>query len=262
MAVKIGSARSDENGRLTGGKAGDQTGKEVSTQNWYKHSKGWVVIRAKDATAREKIAKSMEMICANNHIGYDQSQRNTLFNLAKPLGFDSSRVTKDCECDCSAAVRVCVHYAGITCADFNTSSQKSVLQKTGKFDIITESKYTDSSDYLLRGDILVTKTKGHTVVVLSNGAKAVAASTTSKTTVPTLAMYTVKSGTKGTNALNLQKDLNYLGYRDDSNTKLAEDGSFGPKSVQALKKFQKAVGITVDGAYGKNSYAKMQACLK
>ena len=65
MAVLIGSARSDERGKITGGKVGDQTGKEVSTQNWYLHKKGWVVIRANDPAVREKIAKSMEMICAN-----------------------------------------------------------------------------------------------------------------------------------------------------------------------------------------------------
>ena len=34
MAVKIGSARIDENGKAHGGAAGDQTGKEVSTQSW------------------------------------------------------------------------------------------------------------------------------------------------------------------------------------------------------------------------------------
>ena len=31
------------------------------------------------------------------------------------------------------------------------------------------TKYQNSPDYLRRGDILVTKTQGHTVVVLSNG---------------------------------------------------------------------------------------------
>ena len=34
MAVKVGSARIDEYGKARGGQAGDQTGKEVSTQNW------------------------------------------------------------------------------------------------------------------------------------------------------------------------------------------------------------------------------------
>ena len=55
MAVKIGSARIDENGNARGGKAGDQTGKEVSTQNWYKHSKGWRVFRAINPEKAAKI---------------------------------------------------------------------------------------------------------------------------------------------------------------------------------------------------------------
>ena len=32
MGVRVGSARSNENGGVNGGKAGDQTGREVSTQ--------------------------------------------------------------------------------------------------------------------------------------------------------------------------------------------------------------------------------------
>ena len=43
---------------------------------------------------------------------------------------------------------------------------------TGQFVELTGKKYTDSSDYLRRGDVLVTRTQGHTVVVLSNGSKA------------------------------------------------------------------------------------------
>ena len=39
MTIKIGSARIDERGKASGGSAGDQSGKEVSTQNYYKHSK-------------------------------------------------------------------------------------------------------------------------------------------------------------------------------------------------------------------------------
>ena len=46
MAVIIGSARHDEHGNCySGGKAGDQTGQEVSTQKFYNHSKGWYVLR-------------------------------------------------------------------------------------------------------------------------------------------------------------------------------------------------------------------------
>ena len=37
MSIRIGSARHDENGKLTGGRPGDQTGTEVSMQNFYVH---------------------------------------------------------------------------------------------------------------------------------------------------------------------------------------------------------------------------------
>lgn len=178
MGVIVGSARGDEYGNATGGKAGDQKQTstsdykgEVSMQSYYVHSKGWVLIRAKDPKAREMIAKDMEYACANKLIGYDQSQNRTLYDVVKPLGFDCSKVKTACETDCAQLVRVCVRYAGIDCGDFYTVTEKDVLQKTGKFDIYTSAKYCKSSDYLLRGDILVTKTKGHTVVVLSNGSK-------------------------------------------------------------------------------------------
>ena len=47
MSVRVGSARIDEQGKATGGKAGDQTGGEVSTQAWYKHSKGGLLSELK-----------------------------------------------------------------------------------------------------------------------------------------------------------------------------------------------------------------------
>ena len=56
MAVKVGSARNGETGNPTSNRAGDQTGKEVSVQNWYLHSKGWRVFRCKDPAKAEKMA--------------------------------------------------------------------------------------------------------------------------------------------------------------------------------------------------------------
>lgn len=178
MAVKIGSARGDENARATGGSAGDQKQKttpdysgEVSFQDWYKHKKGWVVLRCKDPDKADLIAKDMEYACDNPMIGYDQNQRDTLYSAAKKVDFDCSKVKTKCETDCSALVRVCVNYAGIKVGDFCTDDEAEVLMKTGMFEKLTASKYTTSSSYLKRGDILVTAVKGHTVVVLNNGSK-------------------------------------------------------------------------------------------
>ena len=175
--VIIGSARIDENGHASGGQAGDQNGEEVSTQKYYLHEKGWNVLRAKEPQVREAIARDMEWACANNNIGYDQSQNQTLYQTAKPVGFNCSLVGTPCETDCARLVRVCVLYAGVKVSDFYTGSEKEALLATGAF----EQVYPSMPDGLMRGDILVTKTKGHTVVVLTNGANVKPTSPTAPT---------------------------------------------------------------------------------
>lgn len=246
MGVKIGSARIDERGKITGGAAGDNTGNEVSYQNWYKHSKGWVVIRAKDAAVRKKIANAMRAACTNNNIGYDQSNRSGLFNLVKNLGYDPAKCTVPTETDCSALVRVCSCYAlNKKINDFNTSSEKNVLVATGAFDTLTDSKYTNSSDYLLEGDILVTKTKGHTVVVLNDGDKAYIDMSGAAT--PTL-----KKGDKGSEVRRLQDNLNKT-----IKAGLQIDGDYGQKTYDAVATFQAKYNLSVDGCYGPKTAAKM-----
>lgn len=187
MAVRIGHASIDENGKASGGAAGDQTEKEVCTRDWY--SKPWTcVIRPKDSTVAEKIAKAMEQACANDKIGYDQAQRTTLFAQAQACGFDLSKITVACETDCSALVAVCVNAAGISVSkDIYTGNEKSALVATKKFDTYTDSSYIASSANLKRGDILLAN--GHTAVVLSNGAN-ISSGSSSTATSGTLAVGT------------------------------------------------------------------------
>lgn len=169
MAVRVGSARIDSRGKASGDKAGDQTGREVAIENYYVHPQGWYIIRAKDPATREKIAKGMERACANNNVGYDQGQNKTLWHEAEKVDWDPGKVKTPCETDCARLVRVCVRYAGIKADDFFTGDELEKLQKTGKFEIIKDKRCNSSAE-LMRGDILVTRTKGHTVVVLDDGA--------------------------------------------------------------------------------------------
>ena len=167
--VYIGHAIGDEHGKASGGEAGNQNGKELRTQPWYLNTKGWIVLRPKDTVVASKLAYDVKAACNNMNIGYDQKQRSTLFKAASSVGYDCARVTTPCECDCSSLVRVCLWYAGIKVKDFNTSSEVSVLMATGKFDKLTDAKYTEQSKFLKTGDILVTKVKGHTCIVLNDG---------------------------------------------------------------------------------------------
>ena len=77
MAIKIGHASIDERGKINGGTAGDSTGGEVCVRGWY--NANWnVVLRPKTEAVAEKSAKACKAACANNKVGYDQYQRNTL----------------------------------------------------------------------------------------------------------------------------------------------------------------------------------------
>ena len=255
MAVLVGSARIDENGKSSGGKAGSQTAKEISTQNWYLHSKGWVLIRPKDSNAAEKIAKNMEYACDSDYVGYDQSQNTTLASEAKQYGYDISKVKTPCETDCARLVRVCCLYAGIEVGDFYTGNMKSYLEKTGKFEILTSDKYCKSSDYLKRGDILVTKTKGHTVVVLSNGAKAssdkvavsnnATSSTTTNNTVTTNTASKNSASTKIDPAKSFDKTL-HGNYKTTANLNMRAGAGTSKKILTIIPKDAK---VTCYGYY-------------
>lgn len=251
MAVIIGSARIDENGRAHGGKAGDQTGKEVSTQNWYKHSKEWVVLRAKDPKKAEKIAQAMRAACDNPNIGYDQYQNGTLWNEVKDKGYDPAKASKPCETDCARLVRVCCAYAGIMAKDFYTATEAKYLMETGEFVKFTSSKYTEQSDYLGAGDILVTKTKGHTVVVLTNGPKY--DGEVEEPSVP-LGARILRKGDEGKDVEDLQTRIKAVGYDPGE-----IDGEYGPNTESAVKALQKDADILVDGEFGPDSYAALLA---
>ena len=250
MAVKVGSARIDENGKTHGGKAGDQNGKEVSTQAWYRHKKGWRVLRCKSADKADKIARAMQAACDNANIGYDQYQRDTLYNLAKTVDFDPGKVKTPCETDCSALVRVCLAYAGIMVENFRTPNEASILLRSGEFIELKESRYTDQSSYLRRGDILVTRTQGHTVVVLSNGSKA--ETTPAEETPRTI----LKRGMKGDDVRRLQQRLMELGY---ALHKYGADGEYGSETATAVKAFQRDRGLQVDGIAGEATLAALYA---
>ena len=173
--VKIGHASIDERGKIAGGKAGDQTGKEVCIRSYYAN---WnVVVRMKNSTMRQKVADCIVKAANNAAIGYDQGQRNTLLNYARNVGYDPSRVTTPCETDCSALVTLACLYAGIQEKSLvvggnsaTTSTLRKRLQATGAVEVFTSKDYTMSDSKLLVGDILI-REGAHTAVVVETSNK-------------------------------------------------------------------------------------------
>lgn len=174
--VKIAHATTGSES-VRGGDAGDQNGDELCTRTWY--DRDWnVLIRAKDSKSREKIAVCFEKAVNNDLIGYDQSQRNTLFKVAKEVSYDPSKVKIKCETDCSALATLSCIYADKSLlrylyVDNNSSTTRNIKERvktSGKFYVYTDEKYLKDDQYVIRGDLLLCEGK-HIVCVLENGQK-------------------------------------------------------------------------------------------
>ena len=248
MAVKIGHASIDENKRIKGGASGDQTGGEVCTRKWY--NKPWdFVLRPKSATLAEKSSEACEDACANKNIGYDQNQRNTLYEQARKTGFDLSKITVPCECDCSSLMHVCALAGGanITYGSNGaaTINMKSRFTWNGEYEVLTDKKYLTSDKYLKRGDILV-KEGSHTVMVLEDGANASDVSKTETTTTQKVSdtkMPTIRKGSKGRTVKVWQIIVG-----------VEADGDFGSKTQTATIEFQRKYKLAQDGIVGENTW--------
>ena len=168
MAIMVGSARHDEDGKYVNGNIGDSLQKsstndlagEVSMQKMYIHSKGWYILRPKSVDHANAIADKMKVACNNANIGYDQNNRLGVITY----GVNTEVKT---ECDCSSLVRECVKEAtGKDVGNFTTANEVSVLEKSGLFEKKV-AYVSQAKTPVYDGDVLVTKTKGHTVVVVS-----------------------------------------------------------------------------------------------
>jgi LysM repeat protein len=165
MAVKIGHASIDENGKIAGGKVGDQTKKEVCIRDWY--SKHWnVYLECTDSTLANAAAVYMEQICSDPNYGYDQNERVTGYtniykNAKKVKGAKG-------EFDCSSLVSACYKLAGLDIIVTNTThSLRKALLNTGKFTEYTDSSHLLSGKLSKRGGIYLSEGH-HTVMVLEN----------------------------------------------------------------------------------------------
>lgn len=242
MAIIIGSARIDERGKASGGKAGDQkqtsstydTKGEVSMQAFYVHQKGWYILRPKSVALANKMAERMMAACNNKHVGYDQGNRLDILEK----GIDTQ---KDTECDCSSLQQeVVIEAAKVDPGNFTTEDAKTKLMATGLFEepiaFVSLSKTP-----VYNGDVLVTKTKDHIVTVVSGNPRNTATGKGEEYN-----MNTIGIGSRGKSVKVWQVILGYTG------TKI--DGIFGKGTLADTKVLQKRLGLKEDGVVGKNTW--------
>ena len=217
-AVRMGHASISENNSINGIK-GDSTKKEVCVRKWYNKPWDYVAIYP-DAAVRERHAVACEAGCANNNIGYGQSNRNTLNAEAKKVGYDLSKITTPCNTDCSAFMNVCAVASGAPDVTYGsngwtTSTMKSHLQKAG-YKIVTDPTLVSSAEYCVRGAIYV-KASAHTACGLDNGPryqKMLAAADVVDAGVPDNKEFVGKGigKAKALSTMNIRKESNTSSY--------------------------------------------------
>ena len=179
-AGSVANCGHDENYNYSGGSAGDQTGNEFYIRDWYDYGQDYVLRYTGERAdeVRALIAQYAIAAANNNHIGYDQSQRDTFWTQLTYSGYNPANITTNCEADCSSSVAAIIKAVGYTLGIdilkiiylFATYGEKAALTAAG-FTAYSSSTYTDSSNYLLAGDIILNTTK-HTNICVKNGAYA------------------------------------------------------------------------------------------
>lgn len=168
--VYIGHAQSNEKGTLSGGKPGDQTGKECVITKWY--ADNWLyVFRAKDKAIRKKLGQYMTDTCNNNNIGYniDKPNRYAAWDNAEKNEHDIKGIKVKGDTTCSQAVSMCMRACGIPKkyaprhCDIAILT-KAMLSDTEYFTKHTAKSYVDSTVNLEVGDILLNS--HHTAIVV------------------------------------------------------------------------------------------------
>lgn len=263
MTVRIAHAPIDENGKAAGGRAGDQTSKEVTTSGWYNGS--WhTVLRPVRPELAEKSAKACEDACANKNVGYDQYGRNTLHTQSKAVDFDLSKITDPCECDCSSLMHVCAIAGGAKLNygsnGLTTRNMVTAFVGSGDYVKLTDSKYLTSDQYLLRGDILVKN--GHTVMVLENGSKAAQdvpnSGTGYKPDIVTI-HYSVRLPmlVKGMESEAVRAMQQLLIAKDFDLPRYGADGEFGDETESALLLYQEYMDLKPDAKCGPDTWSAL-----
>lgn len=171
----ISNSGHDENGKYSGGKAGDQTGQEWCIRKWY--NRPWThCIVFENAKIRECICELSIEAANNDNVGYDQGNRTSYYEALEDAGFRPKNIKVKCEADCSSGVAANVKATGYllnipalknVSIDAYTGNLVAVLKKAGA-KIYTDKKYLTSETYLKDGYILLYE--GHHVCVyVGNG---------------------------------------------------------------------------------------------
>lgn len=256
----ISNCGHDENGKYSGGKAGDQTGQEWVVIAWY--SRPWsCVLRHPDAAVRKEIARNARAAANNPLCGYDQGQRLTFWEHLKASAYDAAKITVACEADCSSGTAAIAKATGYRLGikalkDISPSvytGNQRVAFKAAGFQVLTDSKYLTSDKYLLEGDVLLYDGH-HTAINLDDGAEITQESQEAVKLDCMIKLPSLVKGERNGYVKTLQQLLVARGYNTNG-----VDGIFGTGTESAVAKFQVAAKVKVNypGTVGAKTWTEL-----
>ena len=172
----ISNCAHDENGRYTGGRAGDQNSEWI-IRSWYNRPWDCVLVYP-EKRVRTMISDFAIMGANNNHIGYNQNDRLSFERELEKVS-NPSEITKDCNTDCSASTIAIIRAVGraLNIDKLKNFNREFKYQYTGTirqaainagFRVYTTHKYTGSEKYIEHGYILLND-EHHVAIDVGNG---------------------------------------------------------------------------------------------
>lgn len=206
-------------------------------------------------TAIKKLINGEQNVTANTSIhlnAWDKTNKDGKTKGVECCVYSSTGTSAD------IGNRICQNIAkfGFTNRGNKVRTNLGVLKgiKNGGANVLVECFFCDDEDDYILYTKLGADTIGKAIAegIVGHSIGGATPSTNKKETVY-IPQPTLKKGCKGEQVLYLQTALNLICYAG-----LDADGSFGPKTVDALRKWQSAAGLKADGIYGPNSYNVMK----
>lgn len=170
--MRIVHAICDENGSSHGGAPGDQTGKEIRDQEWYRRSGGWEqYLECTDRALAEHAVTIAKAIVDGNY-GYSQDGGKN----GRWSGYDAileKGIENGCgNFDCSSFVLSCYRLAGLRIKEKSGSTHDlaKILLETGKFALVTSEPFLSDPERAAIGGLYCTPA-AHVCMCVEDGKK-------------------------------------------------------------------------------------------
>lgn len=154
MTYFVSNCGSNENGGISGGQAGDQTGNEWRIREYYSYP--WThVLRYHDEMCMTTIALLACLAAQNDNIGYDQPNRISFSAALKKAGYNPALIHEPCSADCSSGSCAIINAAGHLCEESCLSGLSVALtSRTIRSSLEKIGWYTLTGDYLKNPSLL------------------------------------------------------------------------------------------------------------